>query len=279
MSKLVYRLVCVTCGNEFEGKKSDSKNCSKECRVKAGHIKRKQVNDEKLAQKLKQIQPKQCLNCNEMFIPYVSKQDTQVYCGSECQQKYLHKLRTEKPGYHEQRAAYKREWYSENIEEKRAINRFYAYKNRYDGNFIPALERDNYTCTECGETDREKLHVHHKDHSGKTYNPNHALDNLQTLCKHCHAKHHNSEENNIHKYRIPDEEVKQAIETTNTIIEASYKLGVHVSWVYGWRRDKWSLLKPKSCPVCKKEFPNRGQKTFCSHDCAYEHKMNLRRGK
>jgi hypothetical protein len=273
MSSLEHKLICVTCGNEFLGKKIDSKNCSKECRNKAKNMKRKQVNDAKLTERLI---PKPCKVCGEMFIPNKLKIEIQVYCGKVCQQKDMHILRTQKPGYHDQRAAYKRKWWKVNTEEKREKNNFYSYRNRYDGNYIPALERDNYACTVCGETNRSLLHVHHKDHSGKTKNPNHSLDNLVTLCNSCHMKHHQSEEYNIHKKRIPPEEVAYIIECSTTLREAAKKLSVSEEWIYTWHSKNWEILKPVMCPVCKKEFQRRKFRNYCSMKCVRKGNENSR---
>jgi hypothetical protein len=276
MSRLSYQLKCETCGSEFIGKKSDAKNCSKECRDKAKNLKRKQVNDEKLAARLVS---KPCKVCGEMFIPNKFKIDIQVYCGQVCQGKDMHIMRTQKPGYHEQRAAYKREWWKTNTDEKREKNRFYSYRSRYDGNYIPALERDNYTCVDCGETDRDKLDIHHKDHSGNTDTPNHSLDNLETLCRSCHMKHHNSEEHNIHKHRIPNEVVLDAIYSTINSAMAARKLGVATGWIYKWRSKNKSLLSPIPCPVCNTNFIPNNVKRYCSPNCAYEDKVNKRKKK
>lgn len=49
---------------------------------------------------------------------------------------------------------------------------------------LEVLKRDNATCQMCGDKETE-LHVHHKSYHG---NPWDAPDEeLQTLCKHCHA--------------------------------------------------------------------------------------------
>lgn len=274
MSFLAHKLKCVTCGKDFEGKKIDSKNCSKECRVKAGHIKRKQVNDEKLAQRL---QPKPCKICGEMFIPHKFKIDIQVYCGQVCQQKDMHKMRTEKPGYHEQRREYAVKYRKVNHAEKREKAISYWHRVRYGGNYIPALERDNYTCAVCGEMDRDKLDVHHKDHSGKTKKPNHSLDNLQTLCRSCHMKHHQSEENNVHKYRIPDETIKQAIESSETLQDAAVKLEVSATWLYKWHGKNWNILSYITCPACKQEFQRRKYRKYCSMKCVRKDNEGQRR--
>lgn len=49
---------------------------------------------------------------------------------------------------------------------------------------LEILNRDNFKCCLCGDTETE-LHVHHLKYSGP--NPENAPnENLETLCKHCH---------------------------------------------------------------------------------------------
>lgn len=65
-------------------------------------------------------------------------------------------------------------------------------KQRFGGNRIKALERDNYKCVECGT--HELLQVHHKDEMGRNKPKqlqNNNLNNLITLCATCHINKHN----------------------------------------------------------------------------------------
>ena len=53
------------------------------------------------------------------------------------------------------------------------------------------LNRDNFTCQLCGDTETE-LHVNHLKYTGEPYDaPN---EDLETLCKHCHLIHHSVKE-------------------------------------------------------------------------------------
>ena len=45
------------------------------------------------------------------------------------------------------------------------------------------LERDNYTCCECGTSDK-KLETHHK--VARRYGGKDEIDNIITLCRKCH---------------------------------------------------------------------------------------------
>ena len=72
---------------------------------------------------------------------------------------------------------------------------------------LEILNRDNFTCTKCGDTETQ-LQVHHLKYTGEPYDaPN---ENLITVCKYCHqvlehAKEYDIIYSNIHygdSYRI-----------------------------------------------------------------------------
>jgi hypothetical protein len=48
---------------------------------------------------------------------------------------------------------------------------------------LETLNRDNFTCCFCGDTETE-LHVHHLKYTGEPYEA--LLNDLETLCCHCH---------------------------------------------------------------------------------------------
>ena len=48
---------------------------------------------------------------------------------------------------------------------------------------LEVLNRDNFKCCSCGDEETE-LHVHHLKYTGEPYDA--PLEDLQTLCKHCH---------------------------------------------------------------------------------------------
>lgn len=66
------------------------------------------------------------------------------------------------------------------------------YGPHWDRQKRRAVERDEYSCVECGATANRKggsvvIHVHHRDGDKQ----NNDLDNLETLCRqHHHAKHY-----------------------------------------------------------------------------------------
>jgi DNA-directed RNA polymerase subunit RPC12/RpoP len=77
-------------------------------------------------------------------------------------------------------------------------------ERRFGGNRQKVLERDKYTCQNCGKTHHEiLLDVHHIDKSGRNKNKhNHSMENLITLCHSCHTKQH--KEDTIMKRWHPD---------------------------------------------------------------------------
>ena len=80
-------------------------------------------------------------------------------------------------------------WHTEKYKESRKKR---ADKQRFGGNRIKALERDNYKCVVCGSD--YCVQVHHKDGLGRNKpkeQKNNDLDNLITLCARCHIEQHN----------------------------------------------------------------------------------------
>ena len=72
----------------------------------------------------------------------------------------------------------------------------YLDRIRYPSKFSQKLKlqvktRDNFSCQVCGkieEPDKPALHVHHIDHNRS----NNTLENLLTLCSHCHPQYKSS---------------------------------------------------------------------------------------
>jgi len=59
---------------------------------------------------------------------------------------------------------------------------------------LEVLQRDNFTCTLCTDN-RTQLAVHHLSYAGKPWEVN--IDDLKTVCVHCHAIIHE-----LDKYEI-----------------------------------------------------------------------------
>jgi len=122
----------------------------------------------------------ECTACGTTKRPHMAK--------GMCNSCYLKKYRNN-PKNAETIKQQKHEWY--NLNKDLSAKKKEREKNNYDSKRAPALERDNHTCQDCGNTDREQLVVHHKDYSGrgkKIHNNN--MDNLITLCRACHVNTH-----------------------------------------------------------------------------------------
>ena len=61
----------------------------------------------------------------------------------------------------------------------------------FGGNRELVLARDAHRCTRCPEDRLSLLVVHHEDGNGRgALTPNNSIENLVTLCRACHARHH-----------------------------------------------------------------------------------------
>lgn len=71
-------------------------------------------------------------------------------------------------------------------------SKIYRNNREFGGNRIKVLERDKYTCQDCGKTHHETvLHIHHIDGTGRRKpHHNNKMNNLITLCNNCHTRHH-----------------------------------------------------------------------------------------
>lgn len=155
---------CDVCQHIFipTTRRPDSKTCSLECNRKRSGIL-------KAAKKLaaRDMEPRQCGLCSTMFVPTVVNWKVQKFCSPRCAKISGSRAYTKRnPGYSTKRVR----------------------QRRYDGNFEKCLERDGHKCCMCGSAN--KPHVHHLDCSGQTQKPNHALENLATLCSSCHTRMH-----------------------------------------------------------------------------------------
>jgi 5-methylcytosine-specific restriction endonuclease McrA len=75
---------------------------------------------------------------------------------------------------------------------KRTFHSYYeSYILSYEWKTLrqKVLRRDGYRCTKCNS--KKKLHVHHKTYK-RLFNEH--LEDLVTLCKHCHEKVHEQQE-------------------------------------------------------------------------------------
>jgi len=156
---------CEVCFNEFEPKNTLQKFCSQVCRRKSLTVRnsiKRSVKRKILFSQIEKV--KKCLVCDKEF--EIRQQfRKQKYCSEQCS-KRAERL----------------------FGKKRQTDLDYKNRTRYGGNQFNVLERDNYTCQICENTNQ--LVIHHKDLSGQSDNPNNDMDNLITLCRRCHINIH-----------------------------------------------------------------------------------------
>lgn len=149
-----------------------------------------------------------CKNCG---IEFINKTDYQLkprfHCSLACKQAWQYQNRV-KSGYVKKRnddpevKLYKTMWAREHPEvgrsyrekNKEEIAKRVKLKGRIPGDYPEEFfsikylvrARDKNMCTVCGEKDRSKLVVHHKDRNKQ----NNDMLNLVTLCRSCHGIEH-----------------------------------------------------------------------------------------
>jgi phage terminase large subunit GpA-like protein len=69
---------------------------------------------------------------------------------------------------------------------------------RWQKKRLEVLNRDNWACTQCDDTETE-LHIHHTYYKANNDPWEYPLKSLSTLCKHCHSVIE------IHKKQYPNE--------------------------------------------------------------------------
>lgn len=184
--------ICVICGKSFTPKAhviDSQKVCSTLCRKALSNT----YKTERAARQREHTM-RTCPQCGITFIP--TKKLDQKFCTSICEGKFNHKKSYEK-----------------------------YLANKYDGNRELALINANYKCELCNSSG--KLHVHHKDNSGQTDNPNHELSNLIVVCKRCHPRIHLLSNPLKSSYKeISKEAIEQAIAECKTLDDAAAKLDI-----------------------------------------------------
>jgi 5-methylcytosine-specific restriction endonuclease McrA len=180
------------CGKSFAKKHPTQKYCSSNCCKKNWKINHKeQVKkyqdgyNKGYWQKIKKLLvEKRCIFCGEIFLPNRTT-PYQKYCSEKCRSGYWKANNREK--YLESKRREKEKHYETYI----IRGREYRDKIMFGGNRKKAMQRDNFECQHCRKGYPEvTLCVHHIDHSGTSETPNQELDNLQTLCRACHARIH-----------------------------------------------------------------------------------------
>jgi len=83
----------------------------------------------------------------------------------------------------------KSEWYDRNRDAQIIDGPQLRDQKHFSGNRQRALDAADHQCACCGA--EEQLVVHHLDHNGRgKATPNNDLDNLEVLCRACHAREH-----------------------------------------------------------------------------------------
>ena len=107
----------------------------------------------------------------------------QKYCGWRCRNQTFKEKNPEKVKLSKQRERIK------HAVRYQEMNALYKDRRRFGGNKRRAMERDFFTCLNCGrQYPNVNLVVHHVDGSKN----NHILLNLVTLCRSCHCTIHHS---------------------------------------------------------------------------------------
>lgn len=163
------------------------------------------------------------------------------------------------------------------------------------------LDRDNYTCQDCGnsilhrsyneKTDPITLHVHHivPKSSGGSDNPT----NLLTLCQSCHQDRHSHHQRTFPEEKNPPENISQEEflpypcphDTCDRRFEKEVGLRTHYSVMHGkpedglypWQRREIYIWF--NCPNCdeiaERKLESTGEYlTFCSESCHNEYLSN-----
>lgn len=123
-----------------------------------------------------------CESCGTSKVKYMGK--------GLCQICYLKAYR-ENPANLERISLSKKKYYANNVTPERT--RKIREAKYFNNNRAAVLERDNFSCTECGSAD--SLVVHHIDRTGRGVKGGHNNDvsNLKTLCRSCHIEEHRKE--------------------------------------------------------------------------------------
>jgi len=197
--------VCEECGSDYVSRTKSpgiERFCGKKCNTKFWN--------RKTREKIPKIQnpPKSCIVCGALFTPRPNQYKRTQTCSFKCSRISAEDIRSGKraakrnttPKICEICHAKYEVGISMPWENRRFCSQKCACKSSgkkrykkvqhelYDGNCHPCRKRDGFKCVRCGG--KKSLHVHHIDGSGQTSEPNHALENLVTLCGSCHKSMH-----------------------------------------------------------------------------------------
>jgi len=168
--------ICIVCGKEYE---TGNKNfwwqltCSKTCSSK---------NDTMRAtQKRRELHRDVYLDCRYCGENFLARTSFQVYCSKTCRNADSLRRAVESG----RKRLYDKTWHYKYQDRENAKQKEREYRRNFGGNRQKTMERDGFKCQKC--SGNENLLVHHKDINPK----NNSIENLQTLCRGCHARVHN----------------------------------------------------------------------------------------
>lgn len=183
--------ICLDCKKEFIPNTSKQSGCSPKCCGRIGRRKWKRANRDKVnkwqnewfKKKARENWYKRiCKNCNKEFLPDLKHKNQQVYCSTNCRQKWNRKWINKT----EHAKAKKRFEVSERKHRLRANGGKFTYEE------WKQMKKDcGYTCQICGKKEPEIKLV--RDHivpivkEGK-----HCKENIQPLCISCNCRKHDN---------------------------------------------------------------------------------------
>lgn len=116
-----------------------------------------------------------------------------------CSKHYVSERKRTEPDFLEHTRKLKRQWRAKLRNNGLGIT-FWAIQVHGMEKATQIWRKFDCKCSLCGSKNR--LEVHHIDHTGKTANPNNNIDNLQLLCEKCHGTIHGKEYQNKNGYYV-----------------------------------------------------------------------------
>ena len=178
---------CIVCGTEYVRNAPHQLCCSKACRGKkwkltnrADYLASQSKHNKKIVENKREERLKVKKNCEQCGQEFGGGRNIsfQKYCSWKCRNAKYEQLNPEKI---KEYAKKERENNKDRIKSTDARGHD---RRMFDGLRVKTLERDGNECVTCSSKDL--LVVHHIDHDKKNNDP----ENLQTLCRACHARHH-----------------------------------------------------------------------------------------
>ncbi len=126
---------------------------------------------------------RKCKECKKWYLP-TKYNPYQKYCNWYCRNKAFKRLNPEKvKEYKKSDRLRHKDYYTK-------MNIINHDRIRFGGNRRKVMERDLFTCVDCGQKYPDvNLIVHHMDRN----KGNNQMSNLKTLCRSCHLKEHKEE--------------------------------------------------------------------------------------